>query len=396
MMKNVYKTKVAALLTVSAMLAAGCSTSTSGSVKDTSSSSTATTNTSSTDANKANAQLAGLKLDDLVKYDADDTKVNWDAEKSTSITLSGAGANVVKGSGAKVDGSVITISSAGTYVLSGKLSDGSIVIDAGDDDIVHLVLNGAQIQSSTSSAIHVKGAGKTVLTLSEGTENVISDGKTYTGQESAKDGPTAAIYSKDDLTINGTGKLSVQGNFKDGITSKDDLKIVSGTLNITAADDGIVGRDLTAVKEGNITIQAGGDGIKSTNDSGTDKGYLVIGAGAFVIDAGSDGLQAATSMLINGGSYNLRTGGGNAKAEPHKEEQPPQRPDAQGQTKSKENEQATPSTANTSKSTDSAQADSEDSETPSTKGLKAASGISITNGIFNIDSAMIRYTVTAV
>ncbi|WP_410770341.1 carbohydrate-binding domain-containing protein [Fontibacillus sp. BL9] len=380
-MKNSYNVKAAAFLLLSALLASGCSTTTlAGSTADSAGSSIDVNTMTTGTENAANVQLASLKLDDLVKYDEHDTNADWSTDNATSITMSGSAATV-SGSGAKAQGGTVTISAAGTYVLSGKLDEGSIVVDAGDGDIVHLVLNGAQIHNSGSSAIVVKSADKTILTLAEGTDNEVSDGKTYAVSEEEL---TAAIYSKDDLTINGTGKLSVQGNYKDGIASKDDLKIVSGTLEVTAADDGILGRDVAAIKEGGITIKAGGDGIKTTNDTETDKGNLVIEGGTFNIESGNDGLQSAASMLIEGGNFSVVTGGGSANAAPHQEKQM-QRPGfgAGGQAESGSSETAT---ANT----DTAQSDTAtvvESESTSAKGLKATAAISINNGTLSIDSA---------
>lgn len=384
-MKNSYNVKAAAFLLLSALLASGCSTTTlAGSTTDATESSIDVNTTTTGTGNTANVQLASLKVDDLVKYDENDMNADWSADKATSINMNGSSATV-SGSGAKAQGGTVTISAAGTYVLSGKLDEGSVVVDAGDDDIVHLVLNGAQIHNSASSAIAVKSADKTILTLAEGTDNEVSDGKTYAASEEEM---TAAIYSKDDLTINGTGKLSVQGNYKDGIASKDDLKIVSGTLEVTAADDGLLGRDVAAFKEGDITIQAGGDGIKTTNDGEDGKGNLVIEGGTFKIESGNDGLQSAASMLIEGGTFSLVTGGGSTKAEPHQEERM-QRPgfgaqdQAQAQAGSSKPEAATTDTAQTE--TDAAST-TEESESTSAKGIKAATAIAINNGTITIDS----------
>ncbi|PQP86658.1 carbohydrate-binding domain-containing protein, partial [Paenibacillus sp. AR247] len=300
-MKHSYKMKFAAILILSAMLASGCTTN-AASNTTTAADGTATeaTATTTVNASEANAKLASLKIKDLVEYDADDTTVDWSAGDSTVIKLNGTDATVT-GAGAKSSGGNVTISSAGTYVISGKLQGGSIVVDAGKDDIVRLVLNGAQIASSDGPAIQVKQAGKTVLTLPKGTQNTLSDGTKYA--DTSDEAPTAALFSQDDLTINGTGQLTVQGNYKDGITSKDDLKIVSGTLSVNAADDGIIGRDLAAVKAGTINVNAGGDGFKTTYDGDkTDKGYLLIEDGTFHVESGSDGFQAATSLLIDGGT----------------------------------------------------------------------------------------------
>lgn len=410
-MKPSYKTKFAAILILSAMLASGCTTSAAGTKAATDGTSTDTAAAeAAVDASKANAQLASLKIKDFVEYDGDDTTVDWEESKATVVTLNGAGA-AVEGEGAKASGGKISISSAGTYVVSGKLTGGSIVVDAGSDDVVRLVLNGVHIASSDSPAIQVEKAGKTVVTLAKGTENTLSDGTKYA--DASEDAPTAALFSQDDLTINGTGQLTVQGNYKDGITSKDDLKIVGGTLNVNAADDGIIGRDLAAVKGGSIRVNAGGDGFKTTYDGDKDKGYLVIEDGTFHVEAGSDGFQAAASLLIAGGTYDVVTGGGSANAEPHAEEMPIGRPGFGGRAGAQGNgsddaaadatndPKASASSANSasqakedaankdgsaSAGTEAQSAD-EESESASMKGLKAEAGIAVSGGTFHIDSA---------
>lgn len=406
-MKPSYKTKFAAILILSAMLASGCTTSAAGTKAATDGTSTDTAAAEAAlDASKANAQLAGLKTKDLVQYDGDDTTVDWEESKATKVTLNGASA-AVDGAGAKASGGKITISSAGTYVVSGKLTGGSIAVDAGEDDVVRLVLNGARIASPDGPAIQVKKAGKTVVTLAKGTENTLSDGTKYA--DTSEDAPTAALFSQDDLTINGTGQLTVQGNYKDGITSKDDLKIV--------------GRDLAAVKGGSIYVNAGGDGFKTTYDGDKDKGYLLIEDGTFRVEAGSDGFQAAASILIDGGTYDAVTGGGSANAEPHEEEMPMGRPDFGGRTEpgaqgekaeaqgkdsgdaaagaansekpsasssgsaSQANEHAANKDGNASAGTEASQTADEESESASMKGLKAEAGIAVSGGTFNIDSA---------
>jgi hypothetical protein len=342
-------------------------------------------------------QLAGAKLSDLVTFDEDDSNTSWTADQSTDIALAGTSA-VVEGAGAESKDGSVAIIAAGTYVLSGKLSDGQIVINNQDDGIVHLVLNGVNITDSDSAAIYIKEAGKVIITLEDGTENSVSDGATYVYADDTTDEPSAAIFSKADLTINGTGKLSVSANYNDGITSKDDLKIMSGILEIQAADDGIVGKDLVAVQDGSISITAEGDGIKSTNDTETDKGFIGITAGTFDIQAGNDGIQAETALVIDGGTYTLVTGGGNENGEVKTGDPGAgmgmrgnrgqgtggQAPGTTDTSTSEAKPETMPEASQQEASTTSTTAES---ETVSTKGLKAGGDISVNNGTFNIDSA---------
>ncbi|WP_366292439.1 carbohydrate-binding domain-containing protein [Paenibacillus sp. AN1007] len=267
------------------------------------------------------SESTSVKYADLVSLDADDTNVSWTEADSTMIKLSGTMATVT-GSGAKAANGSVTISEAGTYVLSGELTNGQIVVNVADKGVVHLVLNGATIHDNDSAGIYIQKAGKAVITLEKGTKNAVSDGKTYVYTDSSTDEPDAAIFSKADLTFNGAGQLTVTGSYNEGITSKDDLKIISGTINVKAADDGIKGKDMVAIQAGTITVEAAGDGIKSTNDTDASKGFVAIADGTFNIQSGSDGIQAETALVTDGGTYNIVTAGGSANA-PAKVEQGP-------------------------------------------------------------------------
>lgn len=379
------------------LLCAGLMSACSNNNKTVQSETTSSELTSSQSGADSGVQLASAKLSDLVTFDEDDSNTSWTADQSTEIALAGTSA-LVDGTGAESKDGSVTITAAGTYVLSGKLSDGQIVVNNQDEGIVHLVLNGVNITNSDSAAIDIKEAGKVIITLEDGTENSVSDGATYVYADDTTDEPSAAIFSKADLTINGTGKLSVSANYNDGITSKDDLKIMNGTLEIQAADDGIVGKDLVAVQDGSISITAEGDGMKSTNDTETDKGFLAIAAGTFDIKAGNDGIQAETALVIDGGTYTVVTGGGSENGEVKTGDQ------GAGMGMRGDRGQGTggqaPGTSETSTPATKPEAKSEittteapttttttESEIPSTKGLKAGGDISVNNGTFNIDSA---------
>uniref|UniRef100_A0A4Y8Q008 Carbohydrate-binding domain-containing protein n=2 Tax=Paenibacillus athensensis TaxID=1967502 RepID=A0A4Y8Q008_9BACL len=245
-------------------------------------------------------------------YKENDFATDWTSENPSRIVLSGSQA-AIEGTGASVKEGVLTISAGGTYVLSGAWADGQIVVDAPEKDEVHLVLNGVEVKRSGSAPLYVKEADKVILTLQDGTTNTFADWTQGAG-EAAEDEPDAAIYSKADLTVNGAGTLVVHGSYKDGLASKDDLKVTGGTLQIDAKDDGLLGKDLLAVKDGKISVVAGGDGMKSTNDTDAGKGNIAIEGGAFDIQADADGVQAAGSIRIDGGTYSVVTGGGSAKA----------------------------------------------------------------------------------
>ncbi|MFN2220351.1 MAG: carbohydrate-binding domain-containing protein [Anaerolineae bacterium] len=244
-----------------------------------------------------------------VEYDSDDLEASQPSSTMSTIELAGDTIQV-EGSGVTVDGTVATIANAGTYGISGTLDDGQIIVDTHDQETVFLVLDGVEITSSTSAPIFVSNAEKVVITLADGTESYLTDGDSYIFEDAESDEPNAALFSKDDLTINGSGSLAVNANYNNGIASKDDLKITGGTITVNAANDGIKGRDSVAVLEGELTINAGADGIQSNNDEDAEKGYVSIEGGTLTITAGLDGIQAETNLSISGGEITLITGGG--------------------------------------------------------------------------------------
>ena len=195
----------------------------------------------------------------------------------------------------------MVISSAGTYIVSGELTDGQLLVDAGDDDKVQLVLAGAIIHNEDGAAIYVRNADKCFVTLDAGTENNLSDGSSY-ALEDDSDEPYATLFSLCDLTLNGSGTLNVTSAYRHAVCSKDDLVVVSGTYNISAVEDGLRGHDSVKVRDGVFTIQADGDGIKSNKDDDPTKGFVSIDGGAFDIQAGDDAVQGKTLVRLAGGS----------------------------------------------------------------------------------------------
>ena len=247
----------------------------------------------------------------IADFDDDDftSTVN---EAATTITLNGD--SISAGAGVTVNGSTATITAAGTYQVSGTLSDGQLIVETEDEENVTLLLAGANIHNENGSPIYVANAEKVIITLVESTENNLSDGANYANLDESGE-PNAAIFSHDDLTINGTGVLNVSANYKNGIASKDDLKITGGTITVTAVDDGLKGKDSVSVKDSVITINAGGDGIQSTNVDEAEKGFVAIEGGTFNINAGDDAISAATSFVIDSGSITINAGNDGIHAE---------------------------------------------------------------------------------
>lgn len=197
---------------------------------------------------------------------------------------------------------VLTISAAGDYEFSGSYN-GQICVNAGLDDNVHLILNGVTL-SAAMSPLNFVNAKNVSITLADDSVNSVTDSADYTFTE-VEDEPNAAIFSKCDLTINGTGSLTVYGQYECGIRSKDDLKIVNGSITAYSAGDAIKGKDSLVIRDGNIKVQTNGDGLKSNNDEDENRGYVIIEGGTFDISAADDGIHAETLLQIYGGNITV-------------------------------------------------------------------------------------------
>ena len=217
--------------------------------------------------------------------------------KGTAITLNDTSVSV-SGSGAKTDGTSVIISDGGTYTVSGKLSDGRIVVDSEDE--VTIVLDNAEITCSYSSAIYVYNAKSCTIYLKEDTENTLSDGSKYTYTDSysseADEEPNACLYSKDDLIIAGSGGLTVNGNLNNGITSKDTLLLENVALSVKAKNTGIKGKDALTIKSGACEINCEGDALHGDDN-------VTIEDGSFTLTGGDDGIHADNTVTINNGTF---------------------------------------------------------------------------------------------
>jgi len=262
----------------------------------------------SNDENQTKSDTDAL-VEQYVKYSDDDFYSEWQGSNFTKINLNGDSAVADGTGGVVIEDGLIEIRTTGTYVIEGTLDEGQIVVNAEDDGNVRLILNGTSITSSTSAAIYVKQADKTIVSLEEGTENVLTDAKEYVFA-SEEEEPSGAIFSKDDLTINGEGTLIVNANYNDGIVSRDNFIVTGGNIEIIAEDDGIVGRDLFVMRDANIKVTANGDGVKSSNDENTEKGNIVLHSGSLHVTAGSDGVQSERDVLVVDGQYSITAGGG--------------------------------------------------------------------------------------
>lgn len=347
-------------------------------------------------------------------YELDDS---FDRQSAASITLSGSTAQS-NGSGVSINNATVTISKEGCYLISGELEDGQIIVDAGDSDKVQLVLDNASIHCSTGSAILVRNADNVKVTLAADSENELSDGTEY---QTDDDNPDAALFSKDDLVINGSGSLTVQGNYKHGIAGNDDLVITGGRLTVNSLSHVLRGKDSVAILDGTFVLTSQKDGIQASNTEDSTKGWVQIDGGNFTIQSSGDGIQAETNLSIYDGSFTITSGGGAVNGADHTENrgggfgrpggnrpdsangqtspEMPSQPAEGGQTPSEmpsqpaEGEQS--SSGNESDYSelifdpdDFDDTSTDDSDTTvSTKGIKAGNALLIQQGTFVIDSA---------
>lgn len=249
-----------------------------------------------------NAELTSSVVDKEIKNK--DKEVNYDKSTSSIITLNGDSISF-QGEGVIVGNSTVTITQAGTYVISGNLNNGQIIVDAADTDDVRIVLENVNIHSETSAAIYVRNADKLIVTLPSGTTNTLSGGSTYENiDENNIDG---VIFSKDDLTINGEGTLNINANYKHGIVAKNDLNIVGGTFNINSVSQALSGKDAVKIYGGVFNIESQGKGIKSEDVDETEKGNIYITGGEFNLNTVDDALHASGSIVIDEGNFTIKT-----------------------------------------------------------------------------------------
>ena len=205
------------------------------------------------------------------------------------------------------DGQAIEITAAGVYVLTGSASNVTVTVNAGDEDKVLIVLDGVSITNDTQPAIFVKNADKVFVTTTEGSENNLTVSDSFTEMDGTN--TDAVIFSKDDLVMNGLGTLNISSS-KNGITSKDDLKLTGGTINLSVADAALEANDSIAVADGSITVSASNDALHAENDDDNSKGYIYICGGTLNLTSADDGVHGTTIVQIDGGTLNIKAAEG--------------------------------------------------------------------------------------
>ncbi len=241
-----------------------------------------------------------------------DLEGTYDESAAIAIELNGDSASC-DSDAVVIEGSRVTIGAEGVYLLSGTLTDGQIVVNAGETDKVQLVLAGANITSSTSAAIYALEADKVFVTLAEGTENTLTNGGEYVAIDD--NNIDAVIFAKTDLTLNGSGSLTINAQAGHGVVSKDDLVITGGSYTVTAASHGLSGKDSIAIADGTFHITSGKDGIHAENADDLSLGTLYIADGSYTIAAQGDAISAQGALQIDGGTFDLYTGEGSASVD---------------------------------------------------------------------------------
>lgn len=262
-------------------------TTTSASNSGTKATNTKTTsNTSTSNNTTTSSNIQELVASDM--FSNKDKEVGYDATQAKTI---------------KLENKSITISQEGTYILSGSISNGQVIVDAPDTAKIRIILNGVNINNDTSAAIYVKKADKVFLTTAKGTTNTLSNKKEFVNTTTEE--INAVIYSKEDITLNGQGTLNINAVYGNGVVSKDDLVITSGTYNINAANHGLRGKDSVKIADGIINVTAKKDAIHGENNDDATKGYVYIGGGKLNLKSESDAIDTTSILQVDGGQITI-------------------------------------------------------------------------------------------
>ncbi len=248
------------------------------------------------------ASLAAASFNSEDMFTDRDKEIGYDETSAVSIELTDDNTP----NSASINDNTVTITEEGTYLLSGSLSDGQVIIDTDDSAKVWLVLDNVDINCSSGAALYVRQADKVFVTLAPGSVNTLSTSEEFTAMDGNNiDG---VIFAKSDLTLNGSGSLLIQSPYGHGIVSKDDLKITGGTYDISAASSALSGKDSVRIADGTFSIDCQKDAVHSENTDNNEKGFIYIAGGSFTIDCGSDGLDASSTLQIDGGFFSMTAG----------------------------------------------------------------------------------------
>ena len=198
------------------------------------------------------------------------------------------------------DGKNINITTEGIYVISGSAKNVTIFVEAKDVDKVQIILENLSITNETMPVVYVKTADKVFVTQTGNNSLKV----TGTFAKDDTNNLNAVIFSKQDITFNGTGNLNIESS-QNGITGKDDVKITGGTFNINAEAVAIRANDSIRIADGNLNIKAGTDGLHAENSSDDTKGYVFIAKGTIKIEATDDCIHGTSVVQIDDGVLEL-------------------------------------------------------------------------------------------
>lgn len=373
------KRKIVQMLSVclaTAILFCGCG-------KETSVSDTTADQSEETVTEEASAE--NVSSDTTVATDAEyfsdrDFEVGYDEEESALILLNGDSA-ASNSDAVEISGTTITITDEGTYILTGTLDDGMIIVNSEKTDKTQIVLNGVTIHSETSAPIYILQSDKVFITTAPDTTNTLSNGGTFTAID--ENDIDAAIFSKEDVTLNGSGTLVVTSPGGHGIVSKDSLTITSGSYDINCAAHALDGKDDICIANADFTIVSGKDGIHAENDDDASYGFVYVQSGTFDITAEGDGLSAGAYMLLEDGNYTITAGGG---SENRSAQSSSSWGNYMGGGKHQMGNMNMSSRTEMSTDASDVTSDTEDDST-SMKGIKAGTNLIINGGTFAINSA---------
>lgn len=381
-----------------------------------------------TNAEETSAQSEAGTFSSADMFTERDLAGTYEESGAVYVTLSDDGITG-ETDGVVIDGQMVTITAEGTYIFSGTLSEGQIVVDA-DNAKVQIVFDNVDITCASSAAVYVKSAEKVFVTLAEGSQNTLRNTDEYVAIDD--NNIDAVIFAKSDLTLNGTGSLTIVSAEGHGIVSKDDLKITGGTYDITAAGHALSGKDSVRIADGTFILTAEKDGIHAENADDEEKGYIYIADGDFTITSDGDGMDASNIVQIEDGTLDITAGGGAANSlKTHESDMPggpgggmpqngekldgesmPQmgeKPDGENMTEmGKRPDGTTPpekpsqtdqsdtadetaapdnATDHQSSSAETTEDTTTDESGTSTKGIKAGGGMYLNGGTYQIDSA---------
>ena len=257
-----------------------------------------------------NASITEIDTSDM--FSDRDKEVGYEETESVVVSLTDDG-SVCESDAVAITENIVTIKEEGTYIVSGSLSNGMVIVEAEDTDKIQIVLNGASIANAQSAALYVRSADKVFVTTVSGTENILENNGTYTSID--ENNIDAAVFSKSDITFNGKGTLTITAQEGHGIVSKDDLVFTSGNYVITSAGHGISGKDSVRIANGSYTIVSGKDGIHAENTEDSSLGFVYLAGGIFDVSSQQDGISASSWLQAEDGTYTILTGEGSAKTQ---------------------------------------------------------------------------------